>query len=158
MITQKIFDQLLLFVITYQHAKNQFIPSVHSSDKVNFRVQSPDWPHPFFTMLTSKIFNHLLICVKLYQHAKNQLVRLVLSWDTILDSRDQISHTHFDQPHQKLFNPLLTLVNLYQHAKNEAVSSICSGEMLDLKILQSEWLRAFWPISQEQHFPQMEDL
>ena len=33
---------------------------------------------------------------------------------------------------------------------------ICSGEMIDLKILQSEWLSAFWPISQEQHFSQTE--
>ena len=61
-------------------------------------------------------------------------------------------------PHQKPFNQLLLFVNLYQHAKNEAVSSICYGEMLDLKILQSEWLRALWPISQEQHFSQIEDL
>ena len=30
--------------------------------------------------------------------------------------------------------------------------------MLDLKILQSEWLKAFWSISQEQHFSQIEDL
>ena len=28
--------------------------------------------------------------------------------------------------------------------KNEAVSSICSGEIVDLKILQSDWLTAFW--------------
>ena len=28
--------------------------------------------------------------------------------------------------------------------------------MVDLKIPQSEWLRAFWPISQEQHFSQLE--
>ena len=34
-------------------------------------------------------------------------------------------------------------MNLYQHAKNEAVSLICSGH-------SSDWLRAFWPISQEQ--------
>ena len=54
-------------------------------------------------------------------------------------------------PCQKLFNLLLIFVNLYQHAKNEAVSSICSEEMLDLKIMQSEWLRT-WPISQEQRF------
>ena len=41
-----------------------YIPSVHSSDTVNFRVPSPDWPHPFLTMLTPKIFNYLslLIC------------------------------------------------------------------------------------------------
>ena len=55
---------------------------------------------------------------------------------------------------QNIFKQLLILVNLYQHTKNEAVSSMCSGEMVDLKTLQTEWLRAFcqnvWPISQEQ--------
>ena len=61
-------------------------------------------------------------------------------------------------PYQKLFNQLLIFVNLYQHAKDDAVSSICSEEMLDLKILQSERLRAFWPMSQKQHFSQIEDL
>ena len=30
--------------------------------------------------------------------------------------------------------------------------------MLDLKILQLEWLRAFWPIFLEQNFSQTEDL
>ena len=49
-------------------------------------------------------------------------------------------------------------MNFYQHAKNEAFSSIFSREILDLKILQSEWLRAFWAISQEQYFSQIEDL
>ena len=43
-------------------------------------------------------------------------------------------------------------MNLYQHAKNEAVSSPSSGEIYDLKILESYWLRAFWPISQKQDF------
>ena len=46
-------------------------------------------------------------------------------------------------------------MNLYQHAKNEAVSSICPGEILDLIILQSDRLRAFWPLSQEQDFSQI---
>ena len=44
-------------------------------------------------------------------------------------------------------------MNLYQYAKNEAVSSICSGEIVDLKILKSDWLRAFLPtqgMSQEE--------
>ena len=49
-------------------------------------------------------------------------------------------------------------MNLYHHAKNKAVSSICSGEVVDLKILQSEWLRSFRPISQEQDLSQIEDL
>ena len=55
-------------------------------------------------------------------------------------------------PDQKKFDKSLIFVSLYQHAKNEAVSSFCSGEMVDLKIQQSDWLRAFWPISQEQDF------
>ena len=37
-------------------------------------------------------------------------------------------------------------------SKNEAASYICSAEIADLKILQSDWLRAFWPISPEQDF------
>ena len=32
-------------------------------------------------------------------------------------------------------------MNLYQHAKNKAISSICSGSILNLKMLQLDWLR-----------------
>ena len=52
---------------------------------------------------------------------------------------------------QNVFDEFLTFVNLYQH---ETISSICSGEIVDLKILQSDWLRAFWPTSLEQDFSQ----
>ena len=57
--------------------KNQFTPSVHSSNTVNFKVPSQDWPHQFLTMQTPKTFN--LISMKLYQHAKNKLIPLVNS-------------------------------------------------------------------------------
>ena len=67
-------------------------------------------------------------------------------------------HSFLTIPHQKLFNQLLIFVNLYQHIENQAVSLIHSEEMLDLKILQSQWLLAFWPIFQEQNFSQREDL
>ena len=55
---------------------------------------------------------------------------------------------------QKTFNQFLIVVTLYLHAKNKAISSICSGEIIDLKILQSDGLRAFWSISQKQDFSQ----
>ena len=93
--------------------------SIHSSNTVNFRLLSHDWPHPFLTMPTPKIFNHLLIRMNLYQHAKNQLIPSVHSWDQIY--------------------------------------SICPGEIVHLKTIQSDWLRAFWPISQEQDFSQIKD-
>ena len=93
--------------------KNQLIPSVHSWDIKNFRVERLDWPYPFLTMSKQKIFNQL-----------------------------------------STFN----FVNLHQHAKNEVVFSICFGEIVHSKIIQSDWLRGFWPISQKQRFSQILDL
>ena len=61
-------------------------------------------------------------------------------------------------PKQQKFDQLLIFVNLYQHAKNKAVSSIYSEDMVELNILQPEWLRAFWSISQEQDPSQKEHL
>ena len=39
--------------------------------------------------------------------------------------------------------------------KNQAISLICTGDIVDLKILQSHWLRAFWSVSQAQNFSQI---
>ena len=49
-------------------------------------------------------------------------------------------------------------MNLYQHAKNQAFSSFCSRDTVDLKILQFDWTRVFWPIFQEPEFFQVWDL
>ena len=40
-------------------------------------------------------------------------------------------------------------MNLYQYSKNQAFLSFFSSDTVDLKILQSDWPRAFWPISEE---------
>ena len=42
-------------------------------------------------------------------------------------------------------------MNLYQHAKNQAFSSFCSKDTVGLKILQYDWLRAFWPFGLRDH-------
>ena len=52
-------------------------------------------------------------------------------------------------PKQNIFNQLLIFVNFYQLVKM-AVSSLCSGEIVHLKILQSDWWKPFWTIYQEQ--------
>ena len=44
----------------------------------------------------------------------------------------------FDDAQLKIVSQLVIFVNFYQHAKNEAVSSICSGEIGHLKILQPD--------------------
>ena len=43
-----------------------------------------------------------------------------------------------------------------KHAKNQSFSSFCSRDIDDLKILQSDGLRAFWSISQEPELPKYE--
>ena len=43
-------------------------------------------------------------------------------------------------------------MDLYQLAKNQAILSFCSRDIVVLKILQSDWPRAFWPISHEPDF------
>ena len=118
--TPKNFNQLLIFVNLHQHGKNKFIPSVHSSDIVNFRDLSLDWPHSFLTMHTPKIFNELLICVNLCHHAKNQLIPSAPFWDRInfRVQRPDWPHLFLTMPNQKIFIHLLIFVNLYQHAKN----------------------------------------
>ena len=84
---------------------------------------------------------------------------LFLRYIVDLESREQIDQIHIlTMPNQKLFVQLSIFVNLYKNAKNEAVASICSADIVDLKILQSDWLRAFWPISHEQVFSQIQDL
>ena len=92
-------------MIIYQHAKNQFTLSIHSSDTVNFGIPSTDWPHPFLPMLNTKIFNHLLICVKLYQHVKNQLIPSFQSWDKVSFrvQRPDWSHQFLTMPNPELF-------------------------------------------------------
>ena len=50
----KNFDQPLTVINLHEHVKNQFIPFVNSSDTVDFRVPSHDWPHPFLTTPTPK--------------------------------------------------------------------------------------------------------
>ena len=72
-----------------------------------------------------------------------------------LESRIQIGEIYIlTMPDQKHLKQLLIFVNLYQHAKSESAILICSGEKIHLKILQSDWLRAFWPISKKQNFSQ----
>ena len=61
-------------------------------------------------------------------------------------------------PTPNFYDQLLIYVNLYQHVNNQAISLICSGDIVDQKILQYDCLRAFWPISQKQKFSQIWDL
>ena len=72
--TLKFSNHLLLCRKLYQYEKTQLIPLIQSWDKVNIRVQRPDWPYPFLTKPNQKIFNQLLTFVNFYQLVKNEAV------------------------------------------------------------------------------------
>ena len=59
---------------------------------------------------------------------------------------------------QNIFNQLLLFMNLYQHVKNQAISPFYSRDIVDLKTLQTDWPRAFWPISEKLGFFKILDL
>ena len=63
-----------------------------------------------------------------------------------------------NMPNQEFSNQPLTAMNLYQHAQGQAILSIYSGDIVDLKILWSDWLKAFSHTSQKQNFSQLWDL
>ena len=136
-----------------QHSKNQFIPSTDPSNTVNFSNLSPDWPYPFLNIATPKIFNHLLIWTNLYQHAKNQLITFIHSWDTD-NYRVQTPGWHVKpKTFQTTFN-----FREFKSTCKKRDCWICSGEIVDLEILQSGCLRAFWPISLKKYISKILDL
>ena len=104
------------------------------------------WPPP-----PPKIVKVTFSFLNLYQHTKNQFILFISPWHT---TNFRVLGKECPHPTPIFFNQLVIFMNLYQHAKNQAFSSSCSRDVVDLKILQSDWPRAFWPIAQEPDFSQ----
>ena len=73
-----------------------------------------------------------------------------------LESHKQTGHTHFwPCPLKDIFINFILCEFVSTCKKSKKNSQICSGDIVDFKILQFDWLRIFWPISQEQKFSQI---
>ena len=112
------FDQLLIFVNLYQHAKK----SVHSSDTINFRVPSPDWPHLYLTKPFPKDFQAPF---NLYELAKNkcmqkiQLIPSLHSSDTVnfRVRKSRLTTPIFDHAKPKNFRPTFNFCEFVSTSK-----------------------------------------
>ena len=95
-----------------------------------------------------------------FQRTKYQFIPLILFWDTANLSvlRPEWPHPFLTKPTTMFFVQLLISVTLHQNAKNQVFSSFYSTDIVDLKILQSDWQRRFWPISQVLDLSQVKDL
>ena len=104
-------------------------------DRADFRVPSTKRPWPFLSTSIQKSLMELLAFLNFQQAS-------VYSSDTV-----NFRFPWPDWPHP--FPPIPTSKKFWStfnfHAKNQVIS----GEMVALKILQSDWLRAFWHISQD---------
>ena len=78
------------------------------------------------------------------RHKTRTVTRSTKLWGVRYSPELTLRSTEFCAPEN------LNFPALYQKAKNKAFSSICSEEIVNFKILQSNWLRVFWPIYPEQ--------
>ena len=81
----------------------------------------------------------------------NFFVRFSQFWSLAI----RVAQLFMTMPTPIFSHQLLILVNLYQHAKNQACS-FYSRDILDLKILHFDWPSAFWAMSQELEFSQID--
>ena len=80
----------------------------------------------------------------------------IFPWDTanFRVLRTEWPNPFLTMPSWIFFSQLLLPMNLYQHARNQVFSSFCPRDIVDLKILNSDWPRGLSPISQEPDFSQ----
>ena len=101
----QIFEQLLIFVNLYQHAKNQlfqlFILQFRQFQEPTTKLITPLFDYMFKWLYVPQMFKNLSICMNLYQHAKNWLIP---SSDTVnFRVQRQWSHPFLAIPNQKMF-------------------------------------------------------
>ena len=113
---------------------------------------------PYFHQIQPRIVE-ITFSFPEFAPAHTKSVHSTYSWDTVnFRALWPVWPYPSDHAHPTFFDKLLIYVDLCQHVKNQAISLICSGDMVDQKILQSDWQRIFWSISHELKFSQIWDL
>ena len=81
-----------------------------------------------------------------------------LIYSHFLSLMTKLAATIADNGHPKNFSSTFNCRKFVLPCKNKTISSICSEDMVDLKILEFVCLTVFWAISQEQEFSHVWDL
>ena len=112
-------------------------------------VFQSDWLKAFLIKFNLKI--------SAYQKS-NWFITFCLRYSWFKNYAVWLGESIFNLPKLKFTNHLLHILNLFLSGKNQVDSSIFSWEKADLRILQSDRLRAFWLITQEPEFSKIWDL
>ena len=154
--TEKLLNQFLAFLKSYQHEKNHFIPSFHFWDTVSFRVPNQTghthfWPCPSQKFLVSFLF--LWSCINMQKISFYHL--FILQIQSILESHQQLATPIFDHAHLIKFNYLLICVKLYKHAKNQLTQSVHSWDTANIRTQRPDWPHLFLTIPNQKLFNQI---
>ena len=80
----------------------------------------------------------------------------ILEIEPVLESHGKSGQTHFlTIPPQKFSNQLLNFMNMYRHAENPAITYFHFRDIVNFKILQPDWMKAFWPTTHNLEFSQI---
>ena len=139
------YKQFLGFLNLYQHEKNQFILSAHFWDQVNFRVLSPDWPHPFLTMPTQKNFWSACAFRESVPTCKNRFIPSVHISDTVNFRVPWLdwSHSFVTIPIQKF--SITFYFAWICTSLEKIVNSTCSFLWYNLESQDQIYHTHFWP-------------
>ena len=131
------------------------LESGHMTGHIHFWPHKPlNFPRPF------NLHEFVPACKKI-----SLLHLFILQMESILASHHMPGHIHLlTTPTAKIFNVFSTCMNLYQKAVKswdtvnfrvqipDLLNLLC--ELVNLEIIQFDWLRVFWPTSQERDFSQ----
>ena len=95
-----------------------------------------------------QLLDQLSAFLNLCKHVQNQFIPSFYSWHTanFKIPRPKWWHTFLTMHTWTLFNQLFIFMSFHQHAKNWTISSFCYKDIVDLKILQSDWPGALWTV------------
>ena len=144
------FPKLLASLNLYQHKKKAlFINSL--------LIYTRFWRFKTLTKTIQRLLMQILNFLTFYQHIKIELTLFIPFWDTANFSilRPQWPQPFLTIPTTIFSNHPLVSINLNQNEKTHAFSSFYFKDSVNLKIMQSDWSTAFWPLSEEPYFSQV---
>ena len=111
--------------------------------RINWSCPIPTTPNFLFFFITDNCYANIKI-----------IYYFILDLCLTIESCNLIGQQHLatpepDHTQSKWYYKMFPWINLSKHTKNEGNFSTRSWDTANLKILQSDWLRAFLPISQE---------
>ena len=134
------------------------MPKINSTYKLNFKIEHILWSHKLKGLAYPKIIEATFSFPEFVESCKK----------SVYSNCSLLRYSQFQSLLTRLTTPIFYLTKtvidqiliFFEHISTCKKSDYFidfAGDIVHLKILQSDWQRTFWPISQEQEFQQMQN-